>query len=151
MSDKANVYTTIGEYQVEGKIIRITELPIETWTDNYKLNLERMNIDSGPFFEKILVHGDDRVLNSRGHHDDMLQTAEQVHQSSTDAASSCLVTALNNGRDVIMDGTLSWEPFVEQMITMARNVHKQRYIMGVGYKVAEDRTTTEEYWRKEET
>lgn len=51
MSDKANVYTTIGEYQVEGKIIRITELPIETWTDNYKLNLERMNIDSGPFFE----------------------------------------------------------------------------------------------------
>ncbi|XP_024010181.1 uncharacterized protein LOC18014308 [Eutrema salsugineum] len=81
----------------------------------------------------------------------MLQTAELVHQSSTDAASSLLVTALNEGRDVIMDGTLSWEPFVEHMITMARNVHKQRYRMGAGYKVSEDGTTTEEYWRVQET
>ena len=72
----------------------------------------------------------------------------QVHQSSTDAASSLLVTALNEGRDVIMDGTLSWEPFVEQTIAMARNVHKYRYRMGVGYKVAEDGTITENYWEQ---
>lgn len=70
----------------------------------------------------------------------------QVHQSSTDAASSLLVTALNEGRDVIMDGTLSWEPFVEQTIAMARAIHKCRYRMGVGYKVAEDGTITENYW-----
>lgn len=70
----------------------------------------------------------------------------QVHQSSTDAASSLLVTALNEGRDVIVDGTLSWEPFVEQTITMARAIHKCRYRMGVGYKVAEDGTITENYW-----
>ncbi|KAL0797335.1 hypothetical protein Bca101_052509 [Brassica carinata] len=105
-------------------------------------------IEADAFKETDVIY---RALSSRGHHDDMLQTAELVHQSSTDAASSLLVTALNEGRDVIMDGTLSWEPFVEQMITMARNVHKQRYRMGVGYKVAEDGTTTEEYWRKEET
>ncbi|KAI3972371.1 hypothetical protein MKW92_021524 [Papaver armeniacum] len=74
------------------------------------------------------------AISSKGHHDDMLQTAELVHQSSTDAASSLLVTALNEGRDVIMDGTLSWEPFVEQTIAMARNVHRCRYSMGVGYK-----------------
>jgi len=48
----------------------------------------------------------------------------QVHQSSTDAASSLLVTALNEGRDVILDGTLSWEPYVEQTIAMARAVHR---------------------------
>lgn len=72
----------------------------------------------------------------------------QVHQSSTDAASSLLVTALNEGRDVIMDGTLSWEPFVEQTIAMARNVHKHRYRMGVGYKVAEDGTIIENYWEQ---
>jgi len=71
-----------------------------------------------------------------------------VHQSSTDAASSLLVTALNEGRDVIMDGTLSWEPFVEQTIAMARNVHKCRYRMGVGYKVADDGTVTENYWEQ---
>ncbi|GFP95877.1 hypothetical protein PHJA_001731900 [Phtheirospermum japonicum] len=51
-----------------------------------------------------------------------------------------------DGRDVIMDGTLSWEPFVEQTIAMARNVHKHRYRMGEGYKVSEDGTITENYW-----
>lgn len=47
-----------------------------------------------------------------------------------------------------MDGTLSWEPFVEQTIAMARNVHKCRYRMGVGYKVNEDGTITENYWEQ---
>lgn len=70
-----------------------------------------------------------------------------MHQSSTDAASSLLVTALNEGRDVIMDGTLSWVPFVVQTITMARNVHRRRYRMGAGYKV-EDGVVTENYWEQ---
>lgn len=47
-----------------------------------------------------------------------------------------------------MDGTLSWEPFVEQTIAMARNVHKHRYRMGVGYKMASDGTVMENYWEK---
>lgn len=71
-----------------------------------------------------------------------------MHQSSTDAASSLLVTALNEGRDVIMDGTLSWVPFVMQTITMARNVHRHRYRMGPGYKEADDGTVTENYWER---
>ena len=29
---------------------------------------------------------------------------------------------------------------------MARRVHRHRYRMGVGYKVADDGTTTEQYW-----
>jgi hypothetical protein len=74
-----------------------------------------------------------------------------VHQSSTDAASSLLVTALNEGRDVILDGTLSWEPFVEQTIAMARAVHRQRYRMGVGYKVGEDGSVTENYWEPDDS
>jgi hypothetical protein len=45
-----------------------------------------------------------------------------------------------------MDGTLSWKPFVQQTIAMARNVHRQKYRMGIGYNVNEDGTTTEEYW-----
>ncbi|KFK42767.1 hypothetical protein AALP_AA1G037100 [Arabis alpina] len=102
-------------------------------------------IEADAFKENDVIY---RALSSKGHHDDMLQTAELVHQSSTDAASSLLVRALNDGRDVIMDGTLSWEPFVEQMITMARNVHEHRYKMGVGYKVSKDGTITEEYWRQ---
>ncbi|CAO2818660.1 unnamed protein product [Amaranthus hypochondriacus] len=102
-------------------------------------------VEADAFKETDVIY---RALSSNGHHGDMIQTAELVHQSSTDAASSLLVTALNEGRDVIMDGTLSWMPFVEQTIDMARNVHKYRYRMGVGYKVAEDGTITETYWEK---
>ncbi|XP_057965446.1 calmodulin calcium-dependent NAD kinase-like [Malania oleifera] len=101
-------------------------------------------IEADAFKESDVIY---RALSSRGHHD-MLQTAELVHQSSTDAASSLLVTALNEGRDVIMDGTLSWEPFVVQTITMARNVHRRRYRMGAGYKVANDGVVTENYWER---
>ncbi|XP_011029878.1 PREDICTED: uncharacterized protein LOC105129489 isoform X4 [Populus euphratica] len=77
---------------------------------------------------------------------DAFKESDVIYQSSTDAASSLLVTALNEGRDVIMDGTLSWEPFVEQTIAMARNVHTCRYRMGPGYQVAEDGTVDENYW-----
>ncbi|KAG8389253.1 hypothetical protein BUALT_Bualt02G0209800 [Buddleja alternifolia] len=101
-------------------------------------------IEADAFKESDVIY---RALSSRGHHD-MLQTAELVHQSSTDAASSLLVTALNEGRDVIMDGTLSWVPFVVQTITMARNVHRRRYRMGAGYRVNEDGRVTENYWEQ---
>ncbi|CAA0828041.1 P-loop containing nucleoside triphosphate hydrolases superfamily protein [Striga hermonthica] len=101
-------------------------------------------IEADAFKESDVIY---RALSSRGHHD-MLQTAELVHQSSTDAASSLLVTALNEGRDVIMDGTLSWVPFVMQTITMARNVHRRRYRMGAGYKVNKDGIVTENYWEQ---
>ncbi|XP_031272405.1 uncharacterized protein LOC116130853 [Pistacia vera] len=104
-------------------------------------------VEADAFKETDVIY---RALSSMGHHADMLQTAELVHQSSTDAASSLLVTALNEGRDVIMDGTLSWEPFVEQTIAMARNVHKHKYRMGVGYKVNEDGSITENYWEQVE-
>ncbi|CAK7346464.1 unnamed protein product [Dovyalis caffra] len=101
-------------------------------------------IEADAFKESDVIY---RALSSRGHVD-MIHTAELVHQSSTDAASSLLVTALNEGRDVIMDGTLSWVPFVVQTITMARNVHRRRYRMGTGYKVGTDGSITEVYWEK---
>ena len=47
-----------------------------------------------------------------------------------------------------MDGTLSWQPFVVQTITMARNVHRRRYRMGAGYRANEDGTVTENYWEQ---
>nr|GEW09262.1 hypothetical protein [Tanacetum cinerariifolium] len=56
--------------------------------------------------------------------------------------------ALNDCRDVFMDGTLSWEPFVEQTIAIVRSIHKHHYRVGVGYKVSDDGTITENYWEK---
>ncbi|MBA0583423.1 hypothetical protein Gorai_014281 [Gossypium raimondii] len=101
-------------------------------------------IEADAFKESDVIY---RALSSKGHAD-MVHTAELVHQSSTDAASSLLVTALNEGRDVIMDGTLSWIPFVVQTITMARCVHRRRYRMGVGYKRKPDGTVIENYWEQ---
>ncbi|KAK7355883.1 hypothetical protein VNO80_15147 [Phaseolus coccineus] len=101
-------------------------------------------IEADAFKESDVIY---KALSARGHQD-MIRTAELVHQSSTDAASSLLVTALNEGRDVIMDGTLSWLPFVVQTITMARNVHRRRYRMGPGYKMNGDGTVTENYWQR---
>ncbi|PWA69321.1 hypothetical protein CTI12_AA184590 [Artemisia annua] len=57
-----------------------------------------------------------------------------------------ILPVLNDGRDVIMDGTMSWEPFVEQTIAIARSVHKHRYRLGIGYKVSDDGP----YWDKVE-
>ncbi|KAL9401412.1 hypothetical protein Peur_005261 [Populus x canadensis] len=94
-------------------------------------------VEADAFKESDVIY---RANSSMGHHDDMLQTAELVHQSSL------LVTALNEGQDVIIDGTLSWESFVEQTIAMARNVHKCRYRMRPGHQVAEDGTVDVNYW-----
>ncbi|KAK2401978.1 P-loop containing nucleoside triphosphate hydrolase superfamily protein [Trifolium repens] len=51
-------------------------------------------VEAHAFKEKDVIY---RALNNKGNYDDMLQTAEYVHQSSTNAASSLLVAALNKG------------------------------------------------------
>ncbi|KAF7038032.1 hypothetical protein CFC21_048268 [Triticum aestivum] len=139
--DRSPVLLLMGGGMGAGKSTVIKEIMKEMFWSGAAANAVVVEADA--FKEADVIY---QAINSRGHHNDMLQTAELVHQSSTDAAASVLVTALNEGRDVIMDGTLSWEPFVLQTVAMAREVHQQRYRMGAGYKVAADGTTTEQYW-----
>ncbi|RVX21677.1 hypothetical protein CK203_001025 [Vitis vinifera] len=141
LSKRSPVLLLMGGGMGAGKSTVLNDIMKEAFWSEAAANAVVVEADA--FKETDVIY---RALSS--HHHDMLQTAELVHQSSTDAASSLLVTALNEGRDVIMDGTLSWEPFVQQTIAMARNVHKCRYRMGVGYKVAEDGTVTENYWEQ---
>ncbi|XP_072950872.1 calmodulin calcium-dependent NAD kinase-like [Typha angustifolia] len=140
-SDRSPVLLLMGGGMGAGKSTVLQEILKEAFWSGATSNA--VVIEADAFKETDVIY---RAISSRGHHNDMLQTAELVHQSSMDAASSLLVTALNEGRDVIMDGTLSWEPFVQQTIAMARAVHRRRYRMGVGYKVAADETVTEDYW-----
>ncbi|XP_020092451.1 uncharacterized protein LOC109712975 isoform X2 [Ananas comosus] len=140
-SDRSPVLLLMGGGMGAGKSTVLKEILKDAFWSGAAANAVVVEADA--FKETDVIY---RAISSRGHHNDMLQTAELVHQSSTDAASSLLVTALNEGRDVIMDGTLSWEPFVQQTVAMARAVHRQRYRMGVGYKVADDGTITENYW-----
>ncbi|KAF5752362.1 hypothetical protein HS088_TW01G00270 [Tripterygium wilfordii] len=142
-SERSPVLLLMGGGMGAGKSTVLKDILKESFWSGAAANAVVVEADA--FKESDVIY---RALSSN--HGDMLQTAELVHQSSTDAASSLLVTSLNEGRDVIMDGTLSWEPFVKQTIEMARNVHKCRYRMGVGYKVAEDGTITENYWEQVE-
>ncbi|BFG43044.1 hypothetical protein CerSpe_293180 [Prunus speciosa] len=141
-ADRSPVLLLMGGGMGAGKSTVLKDILKETFWAGAAGNA--VVIEADAFKESDVIY---RALSSRGHHD-MLQTAELVHQSSTDAASSLLVTALNEGRDVIMDGTLSWVPFVVQTVTMARNVHRRRYRMGPGYKEGEDGTVIENYWER---
>ncbi|KAK3138323.1 hypothetical protein QOZ80_5AG0367350 [Eleusine coracana subsp. coracana] len=139
--DRSPVLLLMGGGMGAGKSTVLKDILKEAFWSGAAAN--SVVVEADAFKETDVIY---RAISSRGHHNDMLRTAELVHQSSMDAASSLLVTALNEGRDVIMDGTLSWEPFVQQTIDMARAVHQQRYRMGRGYKVTDDGTITEEYW-----
>ncbi|CAN6350522.1 unnamed protein product [Urochloa humidicola] len=139
--DRSPVLLLMGGGMGAGKSTVLKDILKEAFWSGASAN--SVVVEADAFKETDVIY---RAISSRGHHNDMLRTAELVHQSSLDAASSLLVTALNEGRDVIMDGTLSWEPFVQQTIAMARDVHRQRYRMGRGYKVSDDGTITEEYW-----
>ncbi|CAO2826549.1 unnamed protein product [Amaranthus hypochondriacus] len=140
--DRSPVLLFMGGGMGAGKSTVLKDILIEPFWQ--EASGQAVVIEADAFKETDLFY---KALSSRGHHD-AVHTAELVHQSSADAAASVLVTALNEGRDVIMDGTLSWLPFVVQTITMARNVHRKRYRMGPGYHVAKDGTVTESYWEQ---
>eukprot|EP00271_Cylindrocystis_brebissonii_P015085 TRINITY_DN3704_c0_g6_i1.p1 TRINITY_DN3704_c0_g6~~TRINITY_DN3704_c0_g6_i1.p1 ORF type:complete len:587 (+),score=94.36 TRINITY_DN3704_c0_g6_i1:473-2233(+) len=101
-------------------------------------------VEADAFKEKDVVYR--ALLASEKDGGDVAQIAQLVHEASTKAASSIVVTAMNEGRDVIFDGTMSWEPFVMQTIAMARDVHLRRYRLGPGYEKKEDGSVTEFYW-----
>ena len=47
------------------------------------------------------------------------------------AAEAMLAAAVNQQKDVIFDGTMSWAPFVEQTVAMVRD-HRRIYRRGPG-------------------
>lgn len=50
--------------------------------------------------------------------------------------------AVNQQRDVIFDGTMTWAPFVQQTIAMVRD-HRHNYRRGPGLYVDEEGNTFE--------
>lgn len=100
-------------------------------------------VEADAFKDTDLIY---QALRSDHAYREMLEIAEHVHKASTDAASSLLVAALNEGRDIIFDGTMSWKSFVQQTIAMVRDVHCRRYRMGSGYHVDSNGVEHERYW-----
>jgi hypothetical protein len=68
-----------------------------------------------------------------------------LHEQSTKYAEKLLVTALNQGRSVIFDGTMMWAPFVEQTAAMVREAHTHYFSMGPGF---DEKLNIEQYWER---
>jgi len=81
----------------------------------------------------------------RNQYSDLFQC---MHSFSTNTANQQLVVALMRQRNIVMDGTLSWLPFVTQTVQMVRNAHNYDYFLGEGYVVDKDKKITEAYWKK---
>lgn len=70
-----------------------------------------------------------------------------VHSQSLITAEETLLAATRAGRDIIVDGTMSWLPYVSQTFDMVRHVHRRRYGRGPGFSVdARTGDVTEKYW-----
>ncbi|KAK3009194.1 hypothetical protein RJ639_013534 [Escallonia herrerae] len=91
-SDRSPVLLFMGGGMGAGKSTVLRDILKESFWSGAAANAVVVEADA--FKETDVIY---RALNSIGRHQDMLQTSELVHQSSTDAASSLLVTALNEG------------------------------------------------------
>lgn len=86
-----------------------------------------------------------QALNSLSGMDAKASIAHDIHEFSTSSANSQLLTALLHGRDVILDGTLTWMEYVRQTVAMVRNIHRMPYRQGPGYSKLPNGTTIERY------
>lgn len=68
-----------------------------------------------------------------------------MHEYSTNAAEGMLVSAINDQKDIVFDGTMTWLPFVEQTIAMVRD-HQHNYRRGPGYYHDAQGKIHEKYW-----
>ena len=69
-----------------------------------------------------------------------------VHEFSTSVANAQLLAALLHGRDIIMDGTMTWREYAAQTLAMVRKIHQFTYRIGAGYHKEADGTVVERYW-----
>eukprot|EP00899_Mesostigma_viride_P027541 jgi/Mesvir1/7972/Mv11878-RA.2 len=70
----------------------------------------------------------------------------ELHESAMATAQDLLVVAVNQGRDVLFDGTMAWSPFITQTIAMLRD-GRHLYRRGPGYVTRRrDGRTKEIYW-----
>ena len=95
---------------------------------------------SDPVFCAMTAVSKASLLRRHSGHQKALQS---IHEHSTDAANLQLVNALANQRDVVVDGTMTWLPYVRQTIAMVRDAHNHRYTLGPGYSQEK-----EVYWER---
>ncbi|CCW66584.1 unnamed protein product [Phytomonas sp. Hart1] len=80
--------------------------------------------------------GDTELINAddfKSSDSNLTFTTSEEHLRSTWIAEKVMVEALNQGRNVVYDGTMMWAPFISQVVDMVRNAHIMLYEKGPGY------------------
>lgn len=124
--DDPPMFIFLGGGMAAGKTTAATALTRSEWWSRNGKNTVIVNADE---FKK-----EDPLFPS---------ASPDLHVRSTQYAEKLLVTAINQGRDIIFDGTMMWYPFIQQTVEMIRNATSQLFQCGPGYIPSEN---IEQYW-----
>lgn len=71
----------------------------------------------------------------------------EIHKNSTKVAEQLLIQAINQGRDIVLDSTMMWAPFVMEVVKVVRQAHVAIFKPGMGYNAASGEEEYFEYAR----
>eukprot|EP00796_Vickermania_ingenoplastis_P007245 gene7245-5093_t len=71
-----------------------------------------------------------------------------AHQNSTRAAEQLLIQAINQRRNIVLDGTMMWAPFIVEVVNVLRCAHLSIFKPGIGYDPDSGKEQYFEYARK---
>lgn len=123
--DGPPVFIFLGGGMTAGKTTAVTALTRSEWWERNGTNTVIVDADA---FKQI---------------DPLKLTSSDVHEESLKHAGQLLVAAINQGRNIIFDGTMTWEPYVTQTVEMVHRCTTVEYKCGRGYKPEDG---IEEYW-----
>nr|CAJ2471902.1 unnamed protein product [Leishmania braziliensis] len=119
------VFIFLGGGMAAGKTTAVAALAKSSWWESHKE-------------QSVVVNADEFKLPFESE-----MSSSQAHTHSTRAAENLLVKAINQGRSIVLDATMMWKPFVQQVVAMVRDAHLTLFKQGPGYN---KETQIEEYF-----
>nr|ACS87792.1 conserved hypothetical protein [Angomonas deanei] len=119
------LFIFLGGGMAAGKTTAVAALATSSWWQGHKE-------------QSVVVNADEFKLPL-----ECELSSVEAHKHSTRAAENLLVKAINQGRSIVLDGTMMWKPFVQQVVNMVRAAHLTIFKQGPGY---EKRTKVEQYF-----
>ncbi|KAK7200779.1 Zeta toxin [Novymonas esmeraldas] len=119
------LFIFLGGGMAAGKTTAVAALAKSSWWESHKE-------------QSVVVNADEFKLPQ-----ECEMASPEAHTHSTRAAENLLVQAINQGRSIVLDGTMMWKPFVQQVVEMVRAAHLTRFKQGPGYNT---QTKAERYF-----
>ncbi|CAJ1992540.1 Zeta toxin [Leishmania donovani] len=119
------LFIFLGGGMAAGKTTAVAALAKSSWWESHKE-------------QSVVVNADEFKLPL-----ECEMSLSEAHTHSTRAAENLLVKAINQGRSIVLDGTMMWKPFVQQVVAMVRDAHLTLFKQGPGYN---KKTQIEQYF-----